>query len=126
MSKEPVTPSTQGRKRELTSPEFDIDLKKNKTLPISPASDSEPTSVLDSGSAMAALDPSSHIIIPESEMEKLSALLTDTFQGQILTLVNGIVDGVLKGIQDNLSEVKNGEPDRLDDSLQRSNIDFHG
>ena len=106
MSKEPVTPSTQGRKRELTSPEFDIDLKKNKTLPISPASDSEPAPVLDSGSAMAASDPSSHIIIPESEMEKLSALLTDTFQGQILTLVNGIVDGVLKGIQDNISEVE--------------------
>ena len=62
--------------------------------------------MLDSGSAMAASDPSSHIIMTESEMEKLSALLTDTFQGQILTLVNGIVDGVLKGIQDNISEVE--------------------
>ena len=28
----PVTPATQGKKRELTSPEFELDTKKNKLV----------------------------------------------------------------------------------------------
>ena len=34
MTYTPVTPASQGKKRELTSPEFDIDAKKNKLVPV--------------------------------------------------------------------------------------------
>ena len=43
-----------------------------------------------------------HIVIPPSEMEKLSLMLRDTFKGEIAVLVQDIVSGVLKGLNDRI------------------------
>ena len=92
-----VTPISQGRKRELTSPEFDKDSKKYKTLSASPALEVEST---------MATDTTPNIVIPESELLKLSEMLKDTFQGQIVGLVNGIVEGVLDGLLEQITKLE--------------------
>lgn len=45
---------------------------------------------------------SPHIVIPPSEMEKLSLMLQDTFKVQTETLVQGIVAGVLNSLEDRI------------------------
>lgn len=128
------------KKRELTSPEFDIDLKKNKYASVSSESDAdnsltlegldssviEPSSVehvtMASGFAGdqvasyvsdQSLDPSvsdtgfmPHLTIPPSEMVKLSQMLKDTFRGEIVDLVGSVVDGVLKGLREQMSSLE--------------------
>ena len=44
------------------------------------------------------------IVIPDSEMLKLSSMLQDTFRGQIVGLVNDIVQGVLDGLHEQVSK----------------------
>ena len=126
------TPSYQGRKRELASPEFDIDSKKNKVLPISPSAEPLPAyhTDIDTDQAMASntassSDSTSHIIIPQSEMEKLSNMLKETFQGQILGFVKDIVEGVLDGIQDQISKVETRNQELMDENQElRERVDL--
>ena len=91
------------KKRELSSPEYSVDSKKNKAasfesdLDISDLSD---TSALPPPFEMSTgIEATPHIVIPPTEMEKLSLMLRDTFKGEIETLVQGIVTGVLKGLE---------------------------
>ena len=87
----------------LTSPEFDLDTKKNRLVPYTNNSEPTPVSEIDIEPELEAMesntststDSQSHIIIPESEMLKLSDMLKDTFRGEIVGLVNGIVEGVV-------------------------------
>ena len=110
----PVTPASQGKKRELTSPEFDSDSKKNKLVLDTDSSefnpsidtDIEPQTMESDSSTGTGETPQSHIIIPESEMLKLSLMLKDTFKGEIVGLVNGIVDGVVKGLQEQVKQLE--------------------
>lgn len=106
------TPATQNpKKRELTSPDFDIELKKNRTVSESSDTSAEPfdtmasdtTEVMDTHSIPPA-GPT--ITIPPSEMLKLSDLLKDTFRGEIVGLVDNIVKGVLKGLQERITSLE--------------------
>lgn len=110
------TPVTQGKKRELTSPEFDIDSKKNKCVPVSPISelglktDSDldmSDDNLNSTETMATSESTeSHILIPPSEMAKLSEMLKSTFRQEIVGLVNEVVEGVLSGLRNQISSLE--------------------
>lgn len=106
----PVTPASQGKKRELTSPEFELDTKKNKLVTYN--SEATPNFELDTEAEPETMDSNtegkstSHIIIPESEMLKLSEMLKETFRGEIVGLVNGIVEGVVDGLQEQVKELE--------------------
>ena len=116
------TPVTQNpKKRELTSPDFDIEYKKNKT--VTETSDvsgsqtsagtmaSEPEEVMDTH----AIPPTgTTITIPPSEMLKLSALLQDTFRSEIVGLVDNIVKGVITGLQERITSLENSNKDPQD------------
>ena len=110
----PVTPASKGKKRELTSPDFDLDTKKNRLVPDTNNSEATPISEFDlepeletmDSNTSTSTDSQSHIIIPESEMLKLSDMLKDTFRGEIVGLVNGIVEGVVNGLQDQVKELE--------------------
>lgn len=111
------TAVTASKKRELTSPEFDVDTKKNKCASASSVSDldldisidlenpdksgeimaSNATPALSIPSASVSSEPSPHVVIPPAEMLKISEMLKETFRGEIVTMVDSVVAGVLKG-----------------------------
>lgn len=113
---ETPTTSANTKKRELSSPEFSLDIKKNKPSSLSSESDLEisdlsDTSALPPITEMASLDTSesvgsSHIVIPPSELSKISEMLKDTFRGEIVTLVDSVVQGVLKGLNDRIASLE--------------------
>ena len=119
------------KKRELTSPEFDAEYKKNRLLSgssESSESDLNISSVADTYkseiSVMAAESDlnstamltdanssqetsqetsASHIMIPPAEMAKIAEMLKSTFRGEIVAIVDSVVQGVLKGLQDQIT-----------------------
>ena len=112
------TPSSSSisKKRELTSPDFDIESKKNKLLSASSESDldssviTEATMATSSPLAMQEESEGSdapHITIPPSDM------LKETFRGEIESLVESIVKGVLKGLQDRITTLEKTNADLL-------------
>lgn len=118
------TPSSSSisKKRELTSPDFDIESKKNKLLSASSESDldssviTEATMATSSPLAMQEETEGSdapHITIPPSEMLKISDMLKETFRGEIESLVESIVKGVLKGLQDRITTLEKTNADLL-------------
>ena len=122
------TPVTQNpRKRELTSPEFDIENKKNRiaseTSDESDASESqtytgnmasEPIDVMD----INAVPPAGPTItIPPSEMLKLSELLKDTFHTEIVGIVDNIVKGVITGLQERITSLEKSNKDLQDTNV---------
>ena len=92
-SDNPNTPkSTHSKKRELTSPEFEAESKKNKfeanfvsytDLPPLPESPESPTMAADHGTFDTTTSSETSILVPPSEMLKLSEMLKDTFRGEI-------------------------------------------
>ena len=54
----------------------------------------------------------SHIMIPPAEMAKIVEMLKSTFRGEIVTIVDSVVQGVLKGLQDQVT------------CLQKANLDL--
>lgn len=145
------TPKVQsGKKRELTSPEFDIDIKKNKfttSLSDISVSDSDNSLLVESCESPVVVpttettnmasgtssnqmetttphDPSDgsmqHITIPPSEMIKLSQMLKDTFRGEIVELVNSVVDGVLKGLHEKMSSLESANSSLLQENTALS------
>ncbi|MEW8561036.1 MAG: hypothetical protein AB2541_02990, partial [Candidatus Thiodiazotropha sp.] len=50
--------------------------------------------------------PGSHIIIPPSEMEKLSVMLKDTFKDEIISIVDSVVQGVLAGLNEKITSLE--------------------
>ena len=147
------TPKLQtSKKRELTSPEFDVDYKKNRLvsesgsevsesvsselppLPESPqsprsksinssTSDNNQLTTMASGheqessvfSEGTASTP--HLMIPPSEMLKLSEMLKDTFRSEIVHLVDSVVTGVLSGLQERIISLEKANSD-----LSKENI----
>ena len=111
--------AVNSKKRELSSPEYSVDSKKNRAtvsesdLDISDLSETSSPPPL--GMASDAAMP--HFVIPPSEMEKLSLMLQETFKGQIETLVQGIVKGVLKGLNDRID----GLESNINTTLQTKN-----
>ena len=112
-----ITPVTQNpKKRELTSPDFDIESKKNKTVSqsldtsVGGTMASDPVEVMDTHSIPPA-GPT--FTIPPSEMLKLSDLLKDTFRGEIVGLVDNIVTGVLKGLQERITTLEESNQNLL-------------
>ena len=113
-----ATPKSQhSKKRELTSLEFEADSKKNKSEPefpvltdLPPLPESPEVSImaaeLGHGSVDVTPSPASHILIPPSEMLKLSEMLKETFRGEISTIVIYIIIGVLQGLQDRISSLE--------------------
>lgn len=122
------TPSSSiSKKRELTSPDFDIESKKNKLLSASSESDLDSTmsadisitdkqTVTDSEAVMAlatstplpveeveGASDAPHITIPPSEMMKIAEMLKETFRGEIESMVDSVVKGVLKGLQERIT-----------------------
>ena len=110
----PNTPniSTSTKKRELSSPEFSVDIKKNKPSSLSSESELEISDLSDTSALppiieMASSDTSastsaSNIVIPPSELAKIAEMLKDTFRGEIVNLVDSVVQGVLKGLNDRI------------------------
>ena len=118
------TPVTQNpKKRELTSPEFDIEYKKNKTVSETSGTSvtrtsvtvstmaSDPVEVMDTHGIPPA-GPT--ITIPPSEMLKLSELLKATFRTEIVSLVDNIVKCVLKGLQERITSLDESNKDLQD------------
>lgn len=117
--------ATTSKKRELTSPEFDVDFKKNKCASTSTVSVSdldldisieqeqensdksgEMASIVTPSEPSASSSGSSHIVIPPTEMLKISEMLKETFRGEIVTMVDSVVAGVLKGLQDRIASLE--------------------
>ena len=114
--------SSKSKKRELTSPEFEADSKKNRSevdlssyTDLPPLPESPEVSIMadetDHGSFDATSSATPHILIPPSEMEKLSEMLKDTYRGEISTIVTGIVTGVLRGLEDRISSLEKTNSD---------------
>ena len=123
------TPVTSNpKKRELTSPDFDIENKKNRIL--SDSSDttdntesvtltqtSDSTMSADPSEAMdahATPAPSTTITIPPAEMLKLSELLKDTFRSEIVGLVDNIVHGVITGLRERITTLESSNKNLQD------------
>lgn len=129
------TPNVNVKKRELSSPEFEVDLKKNKQklssssesdLDISdlsvntlePVKESTESGEMASnvsettGSSVSESAAMPHLTIPQSEIAKISEMLKDTFRGEIVGMVDSIVKGVLSGLTERIS------------SLEKENIDL--
>ena len=101
---------SKSKKRELTSPDFVADTKKNRLELDLDSIDPEdlpplPELPVTVTTAMAS-DKTSQIVIPPEEMRKLADLLQDTFRDEIGTMVTNIVDGVLHGLQDRINTLE--------------------
>lgn len=126
---------THSKKRELSSPDFDTNLKKNKTyadIVMSPPTTQDVTAkqaelnkeaTASQGPTLvgtANIPPSTGngvgettsssvipcITIPQEEMEKLSSLLVTTFQDQIEHLVGQIVSGVTAKLNEKINQLE--------------------
>lgn len=134
MSCENTPVTTVSKKRELTSPDFDIDSKKNKCASASSVSVSDleldisidlensdkssetmASNVISSEPSVSSA-PSPHIVIPPTELLKISEMLKDTFRGEIVGMVDSVVAGVLKGLQDRIAVLE-----RSNDALVQEN-----
>ena len=130
MSTESFTPicKTQSKKRVLSSPEFDIDLKKNKvSLLRSPEFDNPPSESTTMASSMTTEESADinvsteeparltlqegHIQAIASHMKdsfqpQVSQIIQDIFQQQITSIVNSVVEGVLKGLNSKITSLQ--------------------
>ena len=112
--------SAVNKKRELSSPEFSADPKKNKPytstsseseLDLSDISEmaSQQTQQTSSETSATGTETDSsqpHITIPPSEMAKIADMLRETFRGEIVTMVDDVVKGVLKGLNERISTLE--------------------
>ena len=58
------------------------------------------------------VNPSQEATVPPSELMKISEMLQTTFRGEIVAMVDTVVQGVLKGLREQVT------------SLQKSNLDL--
>lgn len=127
------TPKLQGsKKRELTSPEFDdSEYKKNRlnstsseseisdlnestcTLPPASAAKSKDTPNMASEMDIVSQEPVStpHIMIPPSEMAKLAQMIKDTYRGEIESMIDSIVKGVVSGLTEKIKSLEEANAD---------------
>ena len=104
----------------MTSPEFDIENKKTKPFSASSESDldnslitdisrvtenqpsAEVTTASSTSSGMQEATDTPHITIPSSEMMKISDMLKEALGSEIESLVDSVVKGVFKGMQNRI------------------------
>lgn len=118
MSETPKCSTASSKKRELTSPEFTVDLKKNRVSGSQSESESDISdlSMAENMGPTGATggddsDTSAQITLSDTHLQKLAALMHESFQpqlteivqesfsSQVTELVNSIVQGVLAGLQ---------------------------
>ena len=145
MSDTPIS-STKSKKRELTSPEFIIDLKKNRVSgsqseaesdisDLSMSENMEPTGATGSDVGNVG-DTSAQVTLSDTHLERIAALMQASFQpqlaeivqesfrSQVTDLINSIVQGVLAGLQTKVGvlETENAalknKVDKLEASLE--------
>ena len=86
-------------------------LNKRKIKTVSEAAVAEPEPTVMATETAEAMD--AHSIapmapnIPPGEILKISEMLQDTFRGEIAGLVESVVEGVLKGLQDQITTLDN-------------------
>ena len=104
----------QSRKRELTSPEFEAENKKNQIdlnasdlLPISEESELD-SQTMAHGFTEETSGSATHLFSPPSKMLKVSEIVNASFQGEISNLVDSVVKGVLTGLQDRIISLEHG------------------
>ena len=130
----PSTPSTS-QKRSLTSPDFPLDLKKNK-FHLSPGSDTvdllesemfqeEATAMEDAtgGAPEPEPEPKVNITLRESDILQISSVLKTTFKdeirGELTKTVKDIVDGVLLGLSQKIKSLTDEN-----ENLRKENTDL--
>ena len=84
------------KKRELSSPEELIELKKNKTA--------------ETGDSVMA-EGTSSITLQESDLKTIADFLKDAFETKLTEMANAIVTGVLEGIQTKVSTLEKENQD---------------
>ena len=99
------TPVHNPKKRELTSPEFDIESKKNKVLShsLSPLGRSDvmaTNTITDETSSIAS------ITLGDAELRQLSSLMEGMFMSKIKELVTSIVEGVSLSLEQKLTSIQ--------------------
>lgn len=129
----PTGSATQSKKRELSSPEFFSDIKKNKVLSDSLTESESDISItetmasnMDSNETIGvgadtglAGDVSAQFTLQETHMQKIASLMKDSFepqvkqiiqesfQQQVADLVKSIVQGVLTGLHGKITSLEN-------------------
>ena len=124
MSRTPLSTTQSNKKRELPSPEFLIDTKKNRiSASVSEAeSESEESENMSSPTVHDAANYT-NMTLQESDLQKMAGIIQDSFQPrlaqqiqeslkfQVSDLVKSIVEGVLEGLQ---SKVKTLESENAE------------
>lgn len=113
------TPKFLGnKKRELTSPDLDLDsdYKKNRLnseSSISDLSDTTETEIKLTTTMASEMDtmsqestPIPHIMIPPSEMSKIAQMLKETYRSEIEGMIDSIVKGVIGGLTEKIRSLE--------------------
>ena len=58
----------------------------------------------------------SHITIPPFEMQKIAEMLKATFQGEIVSIVDSVVKGVLSVLQDRISSLEKSNSELINEN----------
>lgn len=119
MSGDTPLAQTVSKKRELTSPDIELDLKKNRQSGSQSDAEISDLSVMDeshhmdtqSGVGVDVDDSATQVTLSESHIQKMAScleasfqpqiaqIIRDSFQTQITDMVSSIVKGVLDGLQ---------------------------
>ena len=126
MSRTPLSTTQSNKKRELPSPEFLIDTKKNRISASASVSEAESESEESENMSSPTVHDAANytnITLQESDLQKMAGIIQDSFQPrlaqqikeslkfQVSDLVKSIVEGVLEGLQ---SKVKTLESENAE------------
>ena len=134
MSNTPIKITVSSKKRELTSPDFSTDTKKNKVSGSqseieSDISDLSLSETMETATTVTTTDEpevesvSTHVTLSDTHLQKISDLMQASFQpqvaqiiqesfkSQVSDLVSSIVQGVLQGLQTKVATLENENAD---------------
>ena len=134
MSNTPIKITVSSKKRELTSPDFSTDTKKNKMSGSqseieSDISDLSLSETMETATTVTTTDEpevesvSTHVTLSDTHLQKISVLMQASFQpqmaqiiqesfkSQVSDLVSSIVQGVLQGLQTKVATLENENAD---------------
>ena len=128
--------ASSSKKRELSSPEYSIEIKKNKVITDS-TTDIESSSLEEhlTAASMEEDDAPAHVTLSDAQLEKIAGFMSssfqpqiseiakDSFQSQISDLVTSIVSGVLEGLNKKLDNLEKQNTDlrKENDDLAKEN-----
>lgn len=138
MNETPTSSAVKSKKRELTSPEFTIELKKNRVSGSQSESESDISelSMTENMETPGATggddgDVSTRVTLSDTHLQKMASLMTvsfqpqvtqivqDSFRSQVSELINSIVQGVLAGLQSKVDSLESKV-----DSLETENAEL--